>query len=138
MGHLPPHKCPRPNLNPNCNLTLNQNRPSPDRLIQITLTLSLKSNAKRNPNPQILSTPPTSTPHSSILPPKTNSDLNSPILTPNLGSGWLGSRVVSVLDSGAEGPGFKSQSCLRQTVHTHCTSVHQAAKLVAALLRVAG
>jgi len=61
--------------------------------------------------------------------------------------GWLGSRVVSVLDSGAEGPGFKSQSqrcrvtsgnCLRQTVHTHRVSVHQAAKLVAALLRVAG
>jgi len=25
-------------------------------------------------------------------------------------SGWLGIRVVSVLDSGAEGPGFKSQS----------------------------
>jgi len=24
--------------------------------------------------------------------------------------GWLGSRLVSVLDSGAEGPGFKSQS----------------------------
>ena len=24
--------------------------------------------------------------------------------------GWLGSRVVSMLDSGAEGPGFKSQS----------------------------
>ena len=24
--------------------------------------------------------------------------------------GWLGSRMVSVLDSGAEGPGFKSQS----------------------------
>ena len=23
--------------------------------------------------------------------------------------GWLGSRAVSVLDSGAEGPGFKSQ-----------------------------
>ena len=23
--------------------------------------------------------------------------------------GWLGSRVISVLDSGAEGPGFKSQ-----------------------------
>ena len=23
--------------------------------------------------------------------------------------GWIGSRVVSVLDSGAEGPGFKSQ-----------------------------
>jgi len=27
---------------------------------------------------------------------------------------------------------------LRQTVHTHCASVHQATKLVAALLRVAG
>jgi len=25
-------------------------------------------------------------------------------------SGWLDSRVVNVLDSGAEGPGFKSQS----------------------------
>jgi len=39
-----------------------------------------------------------------------------------------------------EGPGFNSQSqrCLRQTVRTHCASVHQAAKLVAALLRVAG
>ena len=61
-------------------------------------------------------------------------------------TGWLGSRVVSVLelDSGAEGPGFKSQpqrcrvTSLRQTVHTHCAPVHQAAKLVAALLRVAG
>jgi len=59
-------------------------------------------------------------------------------------AGWLGSRVVSVLDSGAEGPGFKSQSAtlsgnsLRQTVHTHCASVQQAAKLIAALLRVAG
>jgi len=48
-----------------------------------------------------------------------------------------------VLDSGAEGPGFKSLSrrcrvtCLRQTVHTRRASVHQAAKLVAALLRVA-
>ena len=49
--------------------------------------------------------------------------------------GWLGSRVDSVLDSGAEGPRFKSQSLsgdsLRQTVHTHRASVHQAAKLVA-------
>jgi len=27
---------------------------------------------------------------------------------------------------------------LRPTVHTHCASVHQAAKLVAALLRIAG
>ena len=49
-----------------------------------------------------------------------------------------------MLVSGAVGPGFKSQprrcrcNILRQTVHTHCASVHQAAKLVAALLRVAG
>ena len=50
----------------------------------------------------------------------------------------LGSRVLSVLDSGAVGPGFKSQprrcrDSLRQTVHTHRASVHRAAKLVAAL-----
>ena len=33
------------------------------------------------------------------------------------GPGWLGSRVVSVLDSGAERPGFKSQlRCCRVTV----------------------
>jgi len=55
--------------------------------------------------------------------------------------GWLGSRVVSVLDSGAEGPGFKSQPrrC-RVTVlgKLFTPTVHQAAKLVAALLRVAG
>ena len=31
-----------------------------------------------------------------------------------------------------------SGNSLRQTVHTHRVSVHQAAKLVAALLRVAG
>jgi len=31
------------------------------------------------------------------------------ILVLNSDLGWLGSRVVSVLDSGAEGPGFKSQ-----------------------------
>ena len=29
--------------------------------------------------------------------------------TINPNAGWLGSRVVSVLDSGTEGPGFKSQ-----------------------------
>ena len=51
--------------------------------------------------------------------------------------------MVSVLDSGAERPGFKSVvtlsgNSLRQTVHTHRASVHQAAKLVAALLGVAG
>jgi len=31
-----------------------------------------------------------------------------------------------------------SGNSLRQTAHTHCASVHQAAKLVAALLRIAG
>jgi len=31
-----------------------------------------------------------------------------------------------------------SGNSLRQTVHAHCASVHQAAKLVAALIRVAG
>jgi len=48
-----------------------------------------------------------------------------------------------MLDSGALGPGFNSQSrrclvanSLRQTVHTHRASVHHAAKLVAALLTV--
>ena len=58
-------------------------------------------------------------------------------------SWWLGSRVVSVLDSGAEGQvqiavATLSGNSLRQTVHTHRASVHQAAKLVAVLLRVAG
>jgi len=48
-----------------------------------------------------------------------------------------------VLDSGAEGPGVQiavatqSGNSLRQTVHSHHASVHQAAKLVATLLRVA-
>jgi len=31
-----------------------------------------------------------------------------------------------------------SGNSLKQTVHTHCASVHQEAKLVAAVLRVAG
>jgi len=51
--------------------------------------------------------------------------------------------VVSVLDSGAEGRvqiavATLSGNSLRQTVHTHRAYVHQAAKLAAALLRVAG
>ena len=52
--------------------------------------------------------------------------------------------MVSVLDSGAEGPGFKLQSrrcrvtVLGKLLTPICASVHQAAKLVAALLRVAG
>jgi len=58
--------------------------------------------------------------------------------------GWFGSRVVSVLDSGAEGPRIQiaaatlSGNSLRQTVYTHRASVHRAAKLVADLLRVPG
>ena len=52
------------------------------------------------------------------------------------------SRVVSVLDSGAEGPGFKPQPrrCRVKVLgklHTNRASVHQAAKLVADLLRIA-
>ena len=49
-----------------------------------------------------------------------------------------------MLDSGAEGPGFKSQSrryrvtVLGKLFIPNCASVYQAAKLVAALLRVAG
>jgi len=53
--------------------------------------------------------------------------------------------VVSVLDSGAQKARVQiavatlSGNSLGQTVHTHHhASVHQAAKLVAALLRVAG
>ena len=53
------------------------------------------------------------------------------------------SSAVGMLDLGAKGPGFKSQlrrsgNSLRQTAHTHHASVHQAAYLVAALLRLAG
>ena len=57
--------------------------------------------------------------------------------------GWLSSRVVSMPNSGTEGPWVQiavttlSGNSLRQTVYTHCASVHKAAKLVAALLRVA-
>ena len=52
--------------------------------------------------------------------------------------------MVSVLDSGAEGPGVQiavatlSGYNLRQAVHTYWASVYQAARLVAALLRVTG
>ena len=51
--------------------------------------------------------------------------------------------MVSVLAQAQKGPGSNrsatlSDNSLRQTVHTHRASVHQAAKLVAALLRVAG
>ena len=44
-----------------------------------------------------------------------------------------------MMDSGAEWPGFKSQPrCCQVTVLGNRASVHQAAKLAAALLRVAG
>ena len=56
---------------------------------------------------------------------------------------WLGSRVVSVLDSDAEGPGFKSQSqrCRVTVLGKLFTPIvplfTKTAKLVAALLRLA-
>jgi len=56
--------------------------------------------------------------------------------------GWLGSRVVSVLDSGAEGPWFKSQPrrCRVTVLGKLFTPIVPlfAAKSVAALLGVAG
>jgi len=56
--------------------------------------------------------------------------------------GWLGSRVVSVLRRRRArvqiAAATLSGNSLRQTVHTHCVSIHQVPKLVAALLRVAG
>ena len=55
--------------------------------------------------------------------------------------GWLGSRVVSVLDSDAEGPGFKSQPrrCKVTVLGKLLTPMPLITKqrLVAALLRVA-
>jgi len=54
--------------------------------------------------------------------------------------GWLGSRVVSELKRRRARVQIAATtlSCnsLRQTVHTHRASLYQAAKLVAALLRV--
>jgi len=55
---------------------------------------------------------------------------------------WLGSRVVSVLDSRSTAwvqiaVATLSGNSLRQTVRTHRAAVHQAAKLVTAFLRVA-
>jgi len=56
--------------------------------------------------------------------------------------GRLGNRVVSLLDSGTEWPGFRSQSrrCRVTVLGTHRASVHQAVTvtLAAALLRVTG
>jgi len=58
--------------------------------------------------------------------------------------GWLGGRVVSLLRLRRRKAQVQiavatlSGNSLRLTVHTHCASVHQTAKLVAALLRVVG
>ena len=54
--------------------------------------------------------------------------------------GWLGSRVDGLRRRRAWvqiAAATLSGDSLRQTVHTHCASVYQAAKLVAAFLRVA-
>ena len=50
-------------------------------------------------------------------------------------TGWLGRRRRARVQIAVA---TLSGNSLRQTVHAHCASVHQAAKLVAALLRVAG
>ena len=58
----------------------------------------------------------------------------------------VGSRVVNVLACWTQAQKAWVEiaaatlfgNSLRQTVHTHCASIHQAAKLVAALLMVAG
>jgi len=61
-----------------------------------------------------------------------------------LAQGWLSSRVVSVLDSGAVGPGFKSQPrrCRVTVLGKLFTPIvplfTKQQKLVAALLRVEG
>ena len=59
--------------------------------------------------------------------------------------GWLGSRVVIACWTQAQKlarvqieVATLMGNSLRQSVHTHCASVHQAAKLIAALLRIAG
>ena len=48
---------------------------------------------------------------------------------------WLGSRVVSVLDSGAQGL-VQIEVAMLSGNCAHCAPLYQAAKLVAALLRV--
>jgi len=56
-----------------------------------------------------------------------------------------GSVTEWLLDSGTEGlrvqiavAALSGRNSFRRTVYTHCASVHQTAKLVAALLRVSG
>jgi len=64
-------------------------------------------------------------------------------LSVSCNEGWLGSRVERAERRNKRARvqiavATLSGNSLRQTVHTHCASVHQAAELVAALLRVAG
>jgi len=53
---------------------------------------------------------------------------------------WLAcwTQAQKGLGSNRSRDAIDSSNSLRQTVHTHCAYIHQAAKLVAALLRVAG
>jgi len=51
---------------------------------------------------------------------------------------WLACWTQAQNGPGSNRSATLSGDSLRQTVHTHCASVYQAAKLVAALLRVAG
>ena len=69
--------------------------------------------------------------------------LNSTLQLRSAVLGWLGSRVVSVLGQAQwawvqVAAAMLSGNSLRQTLHIHRASLHQAAKLVAALLRVVG
>jgi len=51
---------------------------------------------------------------------------------------WLACWTQAQKGLGSNRSHTLSGNSLRQTVHTHCASVHQAAKLVAALLSFAG
>ena len=82
-------------------------------------------------------------PHESI---PVRSMLLSAVMDGDRGDVWLVAEWLACwtgLSYSAEGPvqiaaATLSGNSLRQTVHTHRACVHQAAKLVAALLRVAG
>ena len=101
------------------------------RQLLLTAFSSLSSTAATGATPTTVPLPPL---HLSL-------PLSNHIPNPKQ-QGWLGSQVVSVLDSGAEGPGFKSQPrrCRVTVLGKLFTPIvrHCAAKLVAALLRVAG
>jgi len=66
------------------------------------------------------------------------------VISNSIGAGGSVVEWLACWTQAQKGPGSKSAAAplsgnsLKQTVHTHCASVHQAAKLIAALLRVAG